>query len=190
MWAIRERAFASCLLLFLVLASANCASTIARVQAVASAPVGKPTAAAPDRNNTEAPSLTKDEVRSGPGPGIQVVPRAADEGLDPVVSKRVASICATLKAVDPSLSKDDRTQERVIDILLDHPGWSDAEISWIVRGTIRIGMSAEQVLASWGRPRDINRSVYSFGVHEQWVYSPHQNRYVYLEDGIVTSWSD
>lgn len=37
----------------------------------------------------------------------------------------------------------------------------------------------------WGEPDDINKSTYSWGVKEQWCYSDY--RYIYFEDGIVTS---
>lgn len=50
----------------------------------------------------------------------------------------------------------------------------------------KIGMSAQKVLEStWGEPTDINKTTTKYGVHEQWVY--YGGRYVYLEDGIVTS---
>jgi hypothetical protein len=52
---------------------------------------------------------------------------------------------------------------------------------------IVLGMTAPQVLLSWGKPEDINRSVGSWGVHEQWVYG---NQYVYLENGKVDSFQD
>ncbi|SMG52200.1 hypothetical protein [Paenibacillus aquistagni] len=50
-----------------------------------------------------------------------------------------------------------------------------------------IGMKAEELLESksWGKPKDINKTTTEYGVHEQWVYSG--GRYVYLEDGVVTS---
>ncbi len=52
-----------------------------------------------------------------------------------------------------------------------------------------IGMTAEEVKAStWGSPKEINKDTYSWGVKEQWVYSGY--RYIYLEDGIVTSISE
>jgi hypothetical protein len=51
---------------------------------------------------------------------------------------------------------------------------------------VRIGMTKQDVLdSSWGKPEDINRTIYSFGVHEQWCY-PNYN-YLYFEDGILTS---
>lgn len=52
-----------------------------------------------------------------------------------------------------------------------------------------IGMTADQVRNStWGSPKEINKSTYSWGTKEQWVYSDY--RYIYLENGIVTSIHD
>lgn len=50
-----------------------------------------------------------------------------------------------------------------------------------------IGMTAEEVENStWGEPNEINKSTYSWGgTREQWCYSDY--RYIYLENGIVTS---
>lgn len=53
----------------------------------------------------------------------------------------------------------------------------------------QVGMTAAEVKEStWGEPQDINKSTYSWGVKEQWCYSGY--RYIYLEDGIVTSISE
>lgn len=52
---------------------------------------------------------------------------------------------------------------------------------------IWIGMTKEMLLESWGNPSDINRSIGSWGVHEQCVY---YNRYVYVQNGVVTSYQD
>ena len=50
---------------------------------------------------------------------------------------------------------------------------------------VAIGMSRQDALdSSWGRPRSINRSTFSFGVHEQWVYD---GGYLYFENGVLTS---
>lgn len=50
----------------------------------------------------------------------------------------------------------------------------------------RIGMTADEVKASnWGSPSDINKTTSAYGVSEQWVYDDY--KYIYLEDGIVTS---
>ena len=51
---------------------------------------------------------------------------------------------------------------------------------------VRIGMSKQDVLdSSWGKPTKINKSVYSWGTTEQWVY-PNYN-YLYFENGKLTS---
>lgn len=51
---------------------------------------------------------------------------------------------------------------------------------------VRIGMSEQDVLdSSWGKPTKINKSVYSWGTYEQWVY-PNYN-YLYFENGKLTS---
>lgn len=53
------------------------------------------------------------------------------------------------------------------------------------REGVRIGMTQEDVLASsWGKPRDINRTVNRWGTREQWVYP---GGYLYFEDGILTT---
>ncbi len=51
----------------------------------------------------------------------------------------------------------------------------------------RVGMSAKEVIynTQWGEPEKKNISEYSWGISEQWCYS--DNRYVYIENGIVTS---
>jgi hypothetical protein len=54
------------------------------------------------------------------------------------------------------------------------------------REGVSIGMTQERVLqSSWGRPEHINRSDYSFGTKEQWVYG--NGHYLYFENGVLTS---
>lgn len=57
---------------------------------------------------------------------------------------------------------------------------------------VMIGMSATEVVRSWGKPNDINSSNGSYGSHDQYVYRRVNNetQYVFLEDGFVTSWSN
>ena len=52
---------------------------------------------------------------------------------------------------------------------------------------IWIGMTTTLTKLSIGHPKDINRTTGVWGVHEQWVY---YNRYLYFENGILTSWQD
>lgn len=57
----------------------------------------------------------------------------------------------------------------------------------ISNGKIWLGMSDEMARASWGAPENINRTVGSWGVHEQWIYG---DTYVYFENGKLTVWQD
>ena len=69
-----------------------------------------------------------------------------------------------------------------------HPGWSLDDCQTIVEGKIRIGFTQDQAIAAWGRPDDINRTVGSWGTHEQWCYG--MSTYLYFEDGVLTSFQD
>lgn len=54
------------------------------------------------------------------------------------------------------------------------------------REGVHIGMTKQEVLdSSWGEPYDINKSIGSWGVHEQWCYEGYN--YLYFENGILTS---
>lgn len=71
--------------------------------------------------------------------------------------------------------------------------FSDREKEAILHNMLFLGMSRKALIESWGPPLDINRTVGSFGTHEQFVYpgkSKYENVYVYLENGYITSWSD
>ena len=50
----------------------------------------------------------------------------------------------------------------------------------------KIGMTADEIRQStWGEPKSINKTTYSWGTKEQWCYSGY--RYIYFENGIVTA---
>lgn len=63
--------------------------------------------------------------------------------------------------------------------------WSKNIWDLVKTNHVQIGMTPDMVRMSWGDPEDINRTIYSFGVHEQWVYG--SGCYVYFEDGKVTT---
>jgi hypothetical protein len=53
---------------------------------------------------------------------------------------------------------------------------------------IKLGMSEQALLCSWGEPPGgVHSSVGSWGVRKQYVYA---GTYVYVENGKVTSWQD
>ena len=54
------------------------------------------------------------------------------------------------------------------------------------RQGVAVGMSQNDVLlSSWGRPDHINRSEYSWGNTEQWVYST--GNYLYFRNGVLSA---
>jgi len=59
-------------------------------------------------------------------------------------------------------------------------------------GKVQIGMSRLAVRASWGPPRDVNRTVLKGRVfQEQWVYGGIDGQYLYFdEDGQLEAWQD
>ena len=62
----------------------------------------------------------------------------------------------------------------------------------ILAGQIVIGMTKQEVFASWGQPVDRNRIVGAGGVIvESWRYGgAYAGCYLYFENEILTSWSD
>ena len=53
-----------------------------------------------------------------------------------------------------------------------------------------IGMTAEEVVRSWGRPNKVNRSISAAGTNEQWIYERGdvaRHQYLYIENGILRS---
>lgn len=81
-------------------------------------------------------------------------------------------------------------QERRQQFINANPELFAKTIELILAGKIAMGMTTEQVRASWGVPYRRNRSVGSWGVHEQWVYGSYTGHYLYFEEGILTSWQD
>jgi len=79
------------------------------------------------------------------------------------------------------------------ELIKRYPKWTRAMKEVVEEGQIKIGMSEKQVLSSWGTPEKINKNVGAWGVLEQWIYEGHissygTSYYVYVENGIVTSW--
>lgn len=58
-----------------------------------------------------------------------------------------------------------------------------------VKGEVLMGMTSKEVERSQGKPIEINESIGSYGVREQWVYQrPDGSMYfIYLDNGKVTA---
>jgi hypothetical protein len=57
-----------------------------------------------------------------------------------------------------------------------------------------IGMSAADVVRSWGPPTKVNRTVTASGAREQWIYRGGDKigdeKYLYIENGVVEAFQD
>lgn len=58
----------------------------------------------------------------------------------------------------------------------------------IIRKRYWIGMTAGMAIESLGQPEDINKTVNSINVHEQWIYK--NDIYLYFDNGILTSFQN
>jgi hypothetical protein len=57
----------------------------------------------------------------------------------------------------------------------------------ILEGKIWLGMTSAMAKESWGEPEKVNRTVGTYGQHEQWIYG---QTYLYFENGILKTWQD
>ncbi len=83
-------------------------------------------------------------------------------------------------------SKSEKKEREIENYFKEHTERSQFKKA-VLGKKIAIGMNKDEVIFSLDEPQDINRTVGSLGVHEQWVYS---NAYLYFEDGILTNWQD
>lgn len=73
------------------------------------------------------------------------------------------------------------------DYLSKNPSVPDAISEAIKKEQLIIGMTKEQVLASWGIPEKINTTTTERFIHEQLVYLVYHGSYAYLENGKLVS---
>lgn len=69
--------------------------------------------------------------------------------------------------------------------IANHPELSEKLKSNILKAEISIGMTPEQVLASWGEPSTKGSSINQYYTSEHWVY--YDTYIVYFQDGKVIS---
>ncbi len=96
-----------------------------------------------------------------------------------------------LVRIEKSDEKAERERKYEIEkYIQQHPERSEFK-NVILEKKIRIGMNKDEVRLSWGKPRDINRTVTIYGTSEQWIYgSLNYANYLYFDDSILTSWQD
>lgn len=81
---------------------------------------------------------------------------------------------------------------KLAEYLKQHPN-TDSDLKQVImEGKVRVGITKEQVLISWGVPDDIHRTVTGFGSSEQWIYGNplYGAKYLYFDNDKLTSWQD
>jgi hypothetical protein len=68
--------------------------------------------------------------------------------------------------------------------------WGKRVLKAISERQVVIGMTEDQVTASWGQPTRINASGGRWGKHEQWIFGESRASYLYFENGRLTSWQN
>jgi len=88
-----------------------------------------------------------------------------------------------------AVSLDDAS-EKIRAARIKKYNWSYKIKKTVLENKIILGMTKQQVIESWGSPDDINETVGSWGVHEQWVYRKgnFDAAYLYFENGVLKSW--
>jgi hypothetical protein len=105
--------------------------------------------------------------------------------------KAMSELDASVKSEMEKLRPENIAAEakhRHDDYVNAHPELEQRMRDVILSGKIEIGMTAEQVQASWGDPpAGVNSTVTANGKFEQWVYG---NHYLYFENGILTAFQE
>ena len=94
-------------------------------------------------------------------------------------AKKTAQLAAQ-KSESENLSKQIKETEEKIEAL------KAREISGFK--TVRLGMTQQECLDLAGHPKEVNRTKNAAGSLAQWVY--HDGRYLYFDNGILTSIQD
>jgi len=95
---------------------------------------------------------------------------------DGALSRINAGLSSRVRLFEDSWSLDDPH--------VAHADWPQRVWNTIESGKVTCGMTAEQVLVSWGKPRDVIRLTETPKVREQWVYDSHDLRF---ENGTLVS---
>jgi hypothetical protein len=98
----------------------------------------------------------------------------------------VLLFCCPLSFVTGAHAQD-KTTKKAEKLCAKHTDWSLEACKAIVAHDLRIGMTAEQVKASWGNPDRIEPTITEGHVQEQWTYmarfvGSRYNSYVHFTD--------
>lgn len=98
------------------------------------------------------------------------------------------STCSTITINNTPIEQEIPLTEEGKKIKEKFPTWSNDICNAVAKNRIRIGMTEEQVKASWGKPYRINTTMGAWGSSEQWVMrdSIHTD-FLYFNNGVLVS---
>lgn len=97
--------------------------------------------------------------------------------------EQAAAAAAVLDATD-EICKGEHARAKKL--ARAHTNWDPRAVGLVACRRVSVGMTDEQMRASWGAPDEINTTQSAYSHHEQWVYGT--GNYVYLDDGVVSSY--
>ena len=111
------------------------------------------------------------------------VDRAIEQGVLVPYDREEQRQRAAKAAAQAKAAQAKRTADRLAQIKAKK--WPPEIEQAVINRSVLRGMTAEQATLAWGKPQQVNKTVGSWGVHEQWVY--HSGGYLYFENGVLTS---
>jgi hypothetical protein len=111
------------------------------------------------------------------------IDRAIEQGVLVPYDREEQRQRAAKAAAQAKAAQTKRTADRLAQIKAKN--WSPDIEQSVIERKVRLGMTAEQVIMAWGKPNHLNKTVGSWGVHEQWVYN---SQYLYFENGVLKSY--
>jgi hypothetical protein len=107
---------------------------------------------------------------------------------------KVLIVGAVLTVCPLTNSAQSKAEKRANKACAEHRDWPQKACELIGERRVAIGMSSQMVLAAWGKPLHVNKTLLANMVKEQWVYRHEipithavKERYVYLENDVVTA---
>lgn len=92
------------------------------------------------------------------------------------------------------ITAPDPATRRRLAYLDEHPELDERTLTAIMQGKFFLGMTAEEVQASIGAPSHVNKTVFAWGISEQWEYGDLLGGgrvwLLYFDDGVLTSWQE
>jgi len=116
---------------------------------------------------------------------IKAHPELTEETRQNLLSGKTSQIEVEFKLQDEETAR--KAVERRKKYVEEHPALKPEFVDVILKGTVCLGMSREDVQASWGPPNRVFEQASITGKLEQWQYS---NMYLYFQDGVLTTWQN